>query len=390
MPKIATMTAPVATGLAFSIAQPTLQHLLSNAARVVENRPSLPILANLLLDAHNGVLTVSGSSIAMTVIADAPCEVGREGTIALPAATLTQIVSTFERHALVEIAVDEATWTAALRCGKAQVEVSGMAGDDFPLVGDFETTFSTAINAEPLCKGIRDTVYAADQKDDLKPILSSLALRFTSDGLFLLATDSLRGAAMVLRDCRKEKPFDLVIQQRFVREAEAMFRANGDAEMTVSTGKAGRGGEMACFEAAGLRFFCQTPGIQPRLTAKFMEQTTTCQIEVDAKQLARVLARTAIMARENEFRVDLAFTPESLDVQGSGKERGRAFDSLPGTLKGSPVEMACNLEFFQQALASFDVDRISIENSGAASALVLRSVERPELLAAISPIGQKQ
>jgi len=72
----------------FSISREVLLQPLSQVVGVVERRQTLPVLANFLLAARDGRLTVTGTDMEVELISSVPADVSLEGEITVPARKL--------------------------------------------------------------------------------------------------------------------------------------------------------------------------------------------------------------------------------------------------------------------------------------------------------------
>ena len=90
----------------FTLAKQVLLDGINKVASVVSTRPSMPILSNVLLDASDGELKLTTTSMELTILTKVPCIVEKPGSITLPAKKLQSIIR-------------------ELRDGEVSIEVSG-------------------------------------------------------------------------------------------------------------------------------------------------------------------------------------------------------------------------------------------------------------------------
>ena len=79
----------------FSLAKQVLLDGINKVAGVVSTRPSMPILSNVLLDASDGELKLTTTSMELTILTKVPCIVEKSGAITLPAKKLQSNVFYF-------------------------------------------------------------------------------------------------------------------------------------------------------------------------------------------------------------------------------------------------------------------------------------------------------
>jgi DNA polymerase III subunit beta len=80
----------------FSVTQSILNENLSLVSRAVPSRPSHPVLANILVRASNGQVSMLGFDLSLAIQTSFEAQVEEEGVITLPAKLFGDIVSKFQ------------------------------------------------------------------------------------------------------------------------------------------------------------------------------------------------------------------------------------------------------------------------------------------------------
>src|SRR5215471_21063370 len=105
---------------------------LQMAHNVVEPRQTLPVLANVLLEAQGDSLRMTATDLEVSVRVTGPAKVVKPGTITISARKLMEIVKELPAAPLA-LKVQENAWVA-LRCGGASYKLVGLAPEDYPAV----------------------------------------------------------------------------------------------------------------------------------------------------------------------------------------------------------------------------------------------------------------
>lgn len=105
---------------------------LQMVQNIVEPRQTLPILANVLLEAEGEGVRLTATDLEVGARVSVPAKVGSKGTITVSARKLTEIVKELPAAA-VALKVTENV-TVSLRCGGVTYRLVGLAADDFPPV----------------------------------------------------------------------------------------------------------------------------------------------------------------------------------------------------------------------------------------------------------------
>ena len=113
----------------FSLAKQVLLDGINKVAGVVSTRPSMPILSNVLLDASDGELKLTTTSMELTILTKVPCIVEKAGSITLPAKKLQSIIRELRDG---EVSLEVSGTVATIRCNRAQFKLNGLPANEFP------------------------------------------------------------------------------------------------------------------------------------------------------------------------------------------------------------------------------------------------------------------
>lgn len=145
-----------------SILQDQLARGLSIVSRAVDSRPTLPVLANVLLATEDARLKLSATNLEMSVTTYIGAKVDRPGAITLPAKTFTELVNNLSPER-VDLTLDESTQTVNVRCGMTNSNIRGISASEFPPVpesGEPDVTIPAPLMRDM----INQTVFAAAKK----------------------------------------------------------------------------------------------------------------------------------------------------------------------------------------------------------------------------------
>ena len=116
-----------------SVLQDKLAKGLSIVGRAVENRPTLPVLGNILLATDDARLRLSATNLEMSITTWIGAKVDREGSITLPSRTLADLVNNLSPER-VDLTLEVATQTVNLKCGGTNANIKGIDAGEFPTV----------------------------------------------------------------------------------------------------------------------------------------------------------------------------------------------------------------------------------------------------------------
>src|SRR2546428_2259280 len=114
----------------FTIPREQLQEGLMEWAAASPAKTTLPVLANVLVEAAKPGLRLSGTDLDMAVSTTVPAEVDVEGAVTLPAKKLVDIARELPGGPVRVTAAGEAR--VSLECGRAKFKLLGLPREEFP------------------------------------------------------------------------------------------------------------------------------------------------------------------------------------------------------------------------------------------------------------------
>ena len=221
----------------FVIKQNDLVRELQTVTGVVEKRATLPILANLLIEAGPSGLSVGASDLEVTIRGTAKATVVKPGSVTLPAGKLYEIARSLpdsdvqfkllERHIV------------SISCERTRYKIAGQPRDEFPKFPDLDVTKGIALPAGAF-KGMIDRVGFAITTEDPRYSLHGALLLVQEGTLTLVATDGYRlsYASRKVPVGKGTAEARVIVPRKALTEVGTLC-AEVDADSTVSFGKSG-------------------------------------------------------------------------------------------------------------------------------------------------------
>jgi DNA polymerase-3 subunit beta len=373
-----------------TVLQENLAKGLSIVSRAVENRPTLPVLANVLLATEDTRLRLAATNLQLSIITYIGAQVGQAGTITLPAKTFNELVSNLSPER-VDLSLDLATQTVNVRCGAANSNIKGIAASEFPMIPQGGEK-AVVVPGSVLKEMINQTVFAA-AKEDNRPILTGIYTLFDGNVLTMAAADGYR---LAVRTAQLEdnfpKPVEMVIPARTLAEV-ARIITDDDAEVgiTLPTGR-----DVVMFHMANTDVISQLlEGRFPDFSAIIPKQYSTSMV-VYTDELLRACKRAEIFARDsaNSARIHVkpgaAGEPGEVIVVGRSAERGDNEGMIDASVEGEPLEAAFNIRYLIDVLNVIPDERVVLESNGSAHPGVIRPDGRGDFISVIMPMSMNR
>ena len=125
-----------------SIERAALLKAVSQAQSVVERRNTIPILANVLIEAEGDSASFRATDLDIEVVDKAPAQVERPGATTVAAVVLHEIVRKLPDGALVQLSDDGASGRLEVKAGRSSFQLATLPREDFPVMTTTEYSAS--------------------------------------------------------------------------------------------------------------------------------------------------------------------------------------------------------------------------------------------------------
>ncbi len=372
-----------------SVRQENLAKGLSIVGRAVENRPTLPVLANVLLSAEDARLKLAAMdmTLGMSITCWIGAKVDAPGAITLPKNTLSDLVNNLSPER-VDLSLDKATQTVNVRCGTTVSNIRGIDSSEFPLLPD-STQGNVIVPGRALKDMITQTVFAA-AKEDNRPILTGLYVEFNGGVMTIAAADGYR-LAVRTNTIEQEfpQPFSMVVPGRAMAEvARIISEEDDEVGITLPQGR-----DMVLFHLNNVLVSSQLlEGKFPDFSAVIPRSYIT-QTVVYTSDLLRACKRAAIFARDAAGSAQIIVKPArnpgepgEVVIAGRSNERGDNTGMVDASVEGEPLDVSLNVEYLIDVLNVIPDERVILQSNGATSPGVLRPENRDDFVHVIMPM----
>jgi DNA polymerase-3 subunit beta len=121
-----------------SIERAALLKAVGQAQSVVERRNTIPILANVLIEAEGAQVSFRATDLDIEVVDRAPALVERPGATTVSAVMLHEIVRKLPDGALVTLSEDSANGRLTVAAGRSTFNLATLPKEDFPVMASSE------------------------------------------------------------------------------------------------------------------------------------------------------------------------------------------------------------------------------------------------------------
>jgi len=335
-----------------SIERAALLRAVSQAQSVVERRNTIPILANVLIEAEGDSVSFRATDLDIEVVDKAPAQVERAGATTVSAVTLHEIVRKLPDGALVQLTEDGAAGRLTVQAGRSNFQLATLPKEDFPVMTATEYAANFAAPAPVLRRLFDKSKFA----------ISTEETRYYLNGVYFHTAESENGPALraVATDGHRLARIDaaipagaedmpgVIVPRKTVGELRKLL---DDDDMTIAVS----------VSETKIRF--ATPEIT--LTSKVIDgtfpdymrvipQANSRRMEVDAADFAKAVDRVATVSSERSRAVKMALDEDRLVLSVNAPDSGNAEEELAVAYDDDRLEIGFNAKYLLEIASQVD------------------------------------
>jgi DNA polymerase III subunit beta len=358
----------------FTVERDVLADAVAWAARSLPVRPSVPVLAGLLIETapDDGGLVLSSFDYETSARATLPATVSEEGRALVSGRLLADICRSLPARP-VEMATDGSK--VSLTCGKARFSLQTMPVEEYPSLPEMPQATGT-VRSDLFAAAVAQAVTAAG-RDDMLPVLTGVRIEIEGDSISLLATDRFR---LSLRELQWDPGSTgisaaALVPARVLADTAKSLTSGTEVTIALSSSAAGEG--IIGFEGAaggGLRRTTTRllDGEFPKVRTLFPSNHTTV-VRIDRSTLVDSVKRVSLVAERNTA-VQLAFTGGLLKLDAGSGEEALATEEIEAQVKGEDITTGFNPQFLLDGLTAFDAPVVEMAFTQASKPAVMAGV----------------
>ena len=350
----------------FTISREKLQEGLAAVTASIPTKTTLPVLANILVEATDKGIRLSGTDLDIAVTTEVAADVESTGAITIPAKKLSEIARELPPAPVKIAAAGEQRIT--LDCGRAHFKILGLPRDEFPSFPSVRFNESWRIRSGDLQKLIGHTAFAVSTEES-RPILNGVLWELRADMMRMVATNGHRLAKMEMPIRTSGAPSsDLIVPPKALEQVRRLFPE--DEELEIARGD-NHLGFRSPFTAVYTRLI---EGPYPNYDQVIPRDNNRVAI-ADRAALTSALRRMSVIASDQTHRIRMSFNAGMLKFSVQTPDLGEAQDELAVRYTGDPLDIGFNANYVLEILRYIPTDEVRL------------TFKAPERAATLEPEG---
>ena len=332
---------------------------------IVERKNTIPILANVLMEAAAGEVRMLATDLEVGLRTRCEASVSRPGSLTLPAKKFFEIVRALPD---TDVRIEQQNSTVTVAADRFDSKMQTLPREDFPTVPEAGGTATATLPGKVFREMVVRTQFAITS-EDTRYFLNGAQLVLTPASMTLVATDGHRLALVTVpREAEGAEELKVILPKKTLME---LSRLLGDADEAIRYEQ----GENHLFFHVGDRLL-----ISRKIDGQFpayervIPKGNDKNIEFERERLTSAVKRVALLSNERSRAVKFEIDKGKVEVTSSSSEFGEAREQLPVDYTGGPMTISFNAQYALDFLNVAETDVVSLSLKDEVSQAVMKPV----------------
>ena len=364
---MATTTAGL-TDLKFRVVREDFADAVAWVARNLPSRPTIPVLAGVLLTGTDEGLTISGFDYEVSAEVRVSAEIASPGSVLVSGRLLSDITKALPAKP-VELSVEGTR--VALTCGSARFSLPTLAVEDYPALPTLPDE-TGVVSSDLFAEAIGQVAVAAG-RDDTLPMLTGIRVEISGESVVLAATDRFRLAVRELtwETGSTDVEAAVLVPAKTLAEAAKAGTDGNQVHLSLGSGESvGKDGLLG-IRSNGKRSTTRLLDAEFPKFRQLLPSEHTAIATSGVAELTEAIKRVALVA-DRGAQIRMEFGEDLLRLSAGADDVGRAEEDLPVEFAGDPLTIAFNPTYLTDGLSSLHSDRVTFGFTTPSRPAVLR------------------
>lgn len=349
----------------FTITRQNLHQGLAAVSASIPSKTTLPVLSNILFEASEDCVWMSGTDLDVAVRVKVPADVKESGSLTAPGKKLQEIT-----RELADQPVDIVTRgdQIELTCGASRFKLNGLPADEFPTLAEVDFSDGITVTGKDLNGLIHHTSFAVSTEES-RPILNGVLWELRDGEMKMVATNGHRLARMGVAVPPTGTPSaDFIVPPAALAQVQRLFKDDDSLDVA-------RSGNHLGFRADSTEIYTRLiEGTYPNYEQVIPKDNDRIAI-IEKKAFASAVRRMAVVASDQTHRIRLRFESGRVHLNVLTPDLGEGHDEMEVGYDGDELEIGFNANYLLEVLRHIPSDEVKF------------AFKAPERAATIEPAG---
>ncbi len=337
---------------------------------IVERKNTIPILANVLIEADGDDVKFLATDLEVGLRSRCPASVTKRGSLTLPAKKLYEIIKALPE---TDVRIEEDKNGVKVAADRFDSRMQTLPREDFPSLPDGTGVYSASLPREVLKHMVAKTQFAITG-EDTRYFLNGALFILRPDSMSLVSTDGHRLALITVpREKGKHKgksdeEVRVILPRKTLLElGRLLAESEGDIQYE-------RGENHLFFEIGGRLLISRMIDGQFPAFERVIPKGNDKRVEFDRDKLTSAVKRVALLSNERSRAVKFLIDKGKVEIASSSPEFGEAKEVLMVDYSAAPVTICFNAQYVLDFLSVVETDSVGLEFKDEMSQAVMKPI----------------
>jgi DNA polymerase-3 subunit beta len=332
---------------------------------IVERKNTIPILANVLIEAEGEEVRMLATDLEVALRSKCAASVAKPGSLTLPAKKLYEIVRALPE---TEVRIEEDKAGVKVAADRFDSRLQTLPREDFPSLPDAPGKSAASLPRTAIREMVSKTQFAITG-EDTRFFLNGAKFVLKPKSLTLVATDGHRLALVeVAHDTGVKDETGVILPKKTLLELGKLL-SEGEGDILFESGE-----NHLFFEVGGRMLVSRTIDGQFPAYERVIPKGNDKTIEFDRERLTSAVKRVALLSNERSRAVKFEIDKGKVEVTSSSSEFGEAREQIPVEYSSTPLAISFNAQYVLDFLNVVETDIVSLSLKDDVSQAVMKPV----------------
>ncbi len=335
---------------------------------IVERKNTIPVLANVLLEAEGEQVRLLATDLEVSLRSGCAATVTTAGAVTVPAKKLYEVVRALpETEILIR---QEAKGSVKVAAESFDSRMQTLPREDFPTLAASGGAPPVMLAGDAVREMVARTQFAITG-EDTRYFLNGALFILRPDEMCLVATD---GHRLALVSAKREAQDETADEARAILPKKTLWELSrllveGEGEIRYECGE-----NHLFFDVDGRQLVSRVIDAQFPAYDRVIPKQNDKVVEFERDRLTNAIRRVALLSSDRSRAVKFKFTEGAMDIVSSSPEVGEATESLAVEYSGDPLDVCFNAQYVLDFLNVAEADSVRLEFKDEMSQAVMRPV----------------
>ncbi len=337
---------------------------------IVERKNTIPILANVLIEADGDQVKLLATDLEVGLRSRCPASVTKKGSLTLPAKKLYEIIKALPE---TDVRIEEDKSGVKVAADRFDSRMQTLPREDFPTLPDGTGTYTAVLPRDVLKQMVAKTQFAITGEDTRYFLNGALFIQ-RPDSMSLVSTDGHRLALITVPRDKAKSPTKAPDEERVILPRKTLLElgrllSEGDGDIQYE-----RGENHLFFEVGGRLLISRMIDGQFPAFERVIPKGNDKRVEFDRDRLTSAVKRVALLSNERSRAVKFQMDKGKVEIASSSPEFGEAKEVVMVEYSGTPVTICFNAQYVLDFLSVVETDSIGLEFKDEMSQAVMKPI----------------